>query len=85
MPPIGRKLTGRACQDGGSESFDLDPWKNQETPADPLIAVGHLPGRTSPLHQRQKATISGFNEVTQVRSYRNTIAEIVVALSELAE
>ncbi|HYR87283.1 MAG TPA: hypothetical protein VE422_24585 [Terriglobia bacterium] len=55
------------------------------TPADPLIAVGHLPGRTSPLHQRQKATISGFNEVTQVRSYRNTIAEIVVALSELAE
>jgi len=99
--PIDGKLSRGSRQDGGSKTFDVNPGQNQEStviddvlqvagalfrvPTDPLIACGHLPCRTRPLQGGQDAAVSGFDNVAQIGSERNAVAEIVITLDELAE
>jgi len=54
-------------------------------PTDPSIARSHRPCGTAPLQACQDATVTGLDKVAQVGSDRSPIAEIAVALQELAE
>src|SRR5206468_5681561 len=98
--PVAWELTGGARQNRRSQSFHLDPRKNQESadvddvlqvacalsrvPTDPAITHGHRPCGTGPLQACQDSA-AGLDEVPQVGSNWSPVAEIVVALNELAE
>src|SRR5213593_1703329 len=97
--PIVRKLSSRARQDRGSESFDVNGRENEETPvvddvlqitralfrvpSNPLVARRDFPCRTGPQQASQNLAIAGFDEVPEMSVERNTAAEIMETFDEL--
>ena len=99
LAPILKKLSSRASQNCGSESFDVNGRQNEETsivddvlqiarallpvPANPLVARRDLPRRTGPQQARQNLAMAGFDEIPQMSADGDAAAEIMKPLHEL--